>query len=377
MLDRLPVELIQHIVHLTLPSPSHATYRERQDMLLALCRLSRAIRTVAQQALFEVVELASREQFDSFLEAVKRKALGARVRSVHLDGEDAGRGNFDLAKKNDLALLASSCPRLVELKTHRLFLDFVHLAPLKAVQRLIVSHCTLSCSEGVVLTSLVELSLMCVKVQLGVLDASIYPNLAALHVQLATDFTSSPSFVGDLLPRLRYLSIDGTDYLELDPSQSAAPSFLDSRCLVDFSPASLAVHGNFLDPASASAVQARINPFANRPTVTPDPYSYYSTQAIAVQAQLDSLEVLLNDNILSRLKLLIFPSDFRDVAAGDPAVDAVLRRTLALCESRGIEMVFEPTPHPYYDSLISPEFWRMCKALKTKEEEQAEGARRG
>ncbi|GAA6039755.1 hypothetical protein JCM8097_004203 [Rhodosporidiobolus ruineniae] len=89
MLDRLPLELVQQIVFLTLPSSSSFTkYRERQDPLLALCFTSRALCAVAQPVLFESVNLESDKAVDSFLEVVEtNKGLGERVKALRIEGD--------------------------------------------------------------------------------------------------------------------------------------------------------------------------------------------------------------------------------------------------------------------------------------------------
>ncbi|BGP20548.1 hypothetical protein JCM10213_003812 [Rhodosporidiobolus nylandii] len=80
MLDRLPVELVQHVVRLTLPSPSHITYRERRDPLLALCRTSRGLRRFAQPALLEVFEVALNGQVSSLFGGGAGRGPGRDVR---------------------------------------------------------------------------------------------------------------------------------------------------------------------------------------------------------------------------------------------------------------------------------------------------------
>lgn len=41
---------------------------------------------------------------------------------------------------------------------------------------------------------------------------------------------------------------------------------------------------------------------------------------------------------------------------------------LSTCTGIGVEVVFEESPHPYFDSGISPEFRRRCKVEKAKKE---------
>ncbi|GAA5941516.1 hypothetical protein JCM10213_002290 [Rhodosporidiobolus nylandii] len=48
----------------------------------------------------------------------------------------------------------------------------------------------------------------------------------------------------------------------------------------------------------------------------------------------------------------------------------------ATCAARNIEVIDEPPFHPYYDSLVSREFWRRCKAIKEEEEREKKGEAR-
>ncbi|GAA5992778.1 hypothetical protein JCM11641_007807 [Rhodosporidiobolus odoratus] len=74
ILDRLPVELLDHVVRLTQPQPySSSDYRRRQDTLLALGLVCRATRGSAHAALFGVVEVTSKKGWALFVKAVKAK----------------------------------------------------------------------------------------------------------------------------------------------------------------------------------------------------------------------------------------------------------------------------------------------------------------
>jgi hypothetical protein len=116
MLDKLPLELIQHIVRSTFPSsysPFH--YRQRQDTLLALCRTSKGIHQVAQPILLETVELDTEEKLELFFEAVKDGEKGKRVRLLRILNPDAWSGPLSDADAI-LEKLAPSCKGLVDLR---------------------------------------------------------------------------------------------------------------------------------------------------------------------------------------------------------------------------------------------------------------------
>ncbi|BGP20515.1 hypothetical protein JCM10213v2_008676 [Rhodosporidiobolus nylandii] len=369
MLDRLPVELVQHVVRLALPSPSHATYRERQDTLLALSRTSRALRTVAQPALFEFVELASREQVDSFREAVKAKELGARVRSVQLDGDeyDSNEGMSSLSfEADDFASLASACPDLFELKTHKIDVDASWLETFPCLTRLVFSHGTLFSLQPFVLHNLVELSVMCGNVvSAQIFDALAYPCLRAVHLQLSDNLVPDEAPIEGLIGRLDAFSCDSGDVAH---SLARVPlSGLRSRSLLDFDIWTLAE-----DPAAnrsqlGAAVHVRVNAFALSVRIM---RSELRGSAMFPGVSQDFAQTV-QDGGAPNLRTLILPSFANLSRLPLKQSDAwpAIQTLVSACESRGIDVVFEPTPHPYYDSLVSPEFWRRCKALKAKEEE--------
>ncbi|GAA5947961.1 hypothetical protein JCM10213_007667 [Rhodosporidiobolus nylandii] len=308
MLDRLPVELVQHIVRLTLPSPSHATYRERQDTLLALCRTSRALRTVAQPALFEVVELASREQVDSFREAVKAKELGERVRSLHLDGKSGiGGARYVDFGPDDFSRLAHSCPHLVELKTHNLNVDLRWLQDFSTLRRLVVSHGSLCAAQPFCLDTLEVFSLSCIQIadeDSAIFNPPGYPSLHALHIQLAHPFYPEPSF-GRLLSQIETFSCDAFDLATTFPSLSQQAS---QPFLLDLSPNRLDEERELdMSQTLAQAVHLRLYAYAGLGAV----YFNNPHRPPSVRKEMDRLEGLLDGGSLPSLKLVIFPEAAR------------------------------------------------------------------
>jgi hypothetical protein len=114
MLVQLPLEHVQHIVRLTLPSSSSPLdYRARQDTLLALCATSKALCDIAQPVLLEVVELTSGSRVNSFLGAVKEGRKGDRVQVLRLSGDD--ECDYKLSK-DALFALASDCRNVAEVR---------------------------------------------------------------------------------------------------------------------------------------------------------------------------------------------------------------------------------------------------------------------
>ncbi|BGP20525.1 hypothetical protein JCM10213_003788 [Rhodosporidiobolus nylandii] len=358
MLDRLPVELVQHIVRLTLPSPSHATYRERQDRLLVLCRTSRALRTVGQTVLFEVVELASREQFSSFLEAVKANELSERVRSVQLYEDPYGRNMFQLAA-GDYASLVRRCPRLAELRIAHSRVDLAELQEATYLQRLIISRGTAYVSRPFVLPQVEELSLLGIGNLEDFLPTHSFPSLSAFHIEMADFGEFKPEQLLSLLPHLDAFSIDFRDVLcsATGPARTLASS---PRVLFDLTPHSIE---GLLEDFEAVLAAAR----ALRLKAGAAALSNYADLTPALNC------LVANLARLTGLQHLVLPTECLWCKGWNVDYHRALADLRAACQARGIDVVFEPQGDFEYDSLVSPEFWRRCKALKAKEEDETKG----
>ncbi|GAA5870918.1 hypothetical protein JCM8547_000032 [Rhodosporidiobolus lusitaniae] len=91
MLDSLPIELIEHVVRLTVSSFLPHLYYDRLATLTSLCLVLSKLRTVVQPVLFEVVQFKSCEGVESFLEVVEaNKVAGKRVRRARFEGQRYG-----------------------------------------------------------------------------------------------------------------------------------------------------------------------------------------------------------------------------------------------------------------------------------------------
>ncbi|BGP20493.1 hypothetical protein JCM10213_007650 [Rhodosporidiobolus nylandii] len=366
MLDRLPVELVQHVVRLTLPSPCHATYRVRQDTLLALCRTSRALRGFAQPALFEVVELASREQVDSFLAAVKAKELGERVRSVQLIGDDfTEEGDYEFTEQGcafrlgsgDYTSLARSCPRVAELRIKHSPVDLAALQEFVCLQRLIITDSAADVSRPFVLPQVVELSLLDIWRLDNIPTVHAFPSLSALHIQMADYWHFKPEELLLLLPHIDAFSVYFRDFLYLAkaPARTLASSL---RVLFDFDPRGLQ---NLLYDAGtvlAATTALRLNTHA----VGFADYDYAE-----LTTDLRCLVANLPD--LAGLQHLLLPAELLQSDGLTEDCGRAFAELTAACEVRGIELVLEPQEDFDFDSLVSPAFWRRCKAFKAREEE--------
>ncbi|BGP20397.1 hypothetical protein JCM10213_002291 [Rhodosporidiobolus nylandii] len=186
MLDRLPLELVDHVVRLALPQPfSFRQYRERQNTLLALCRTSRAMRSVAQPLLFEVVELRTPDEVEGFIEAVEATKFGGSVKRVRI--EQARRSlPFD---GRDYAALAETCPAIRDLYLDGFDLDLGDLECFTNLRTLVVSRANLNlpaCPFS--LPSLEDFSLIFCYFNPSQISTTFLPHLKRLHFQHAYVF---------------------------------------------------------------------------------------------------------------------------------------------------------------------------------------------
>ncbi|GAA5982965.1 hypothetical protein JCM11641_006899 [Rhodosporidiobolus odoratus] len=87
MLDRLPLELVQHVVQLSLPSEtSPVTYRPRQDTLVALCETKKALGSIAKPLLYEVIRIRSSAVLAKLVKSLDATALGVHTRAIYISG---------------------------------------------------------------------------------------------------------------------------------------------------------------------------------------------------------------------------------------------------------------------------------------------------
>ncbi|GAA5945088.1 hypothetical protein JCM10213_001554 [Rhodosporidiobolus nylandii] len=326
MLDRPPLELVDHVVRLALPQPfSFRQYRDRQDTLLALCRTSKVMRTVAQPLLFEVVELKSADEVEGFVEACEATKLGGRVKQLRLA---YSLGVIELSPVAEVASLAACCPRLSELFLHGVDVDFACLQPFENLRTLVVSNSNIPYTANFLLPSVKELSLVFTAFHERHLSSSLYPSLKALHFQ-----HNEACFLGrkDFEPLLRDVEAVSCDLQDLDlEAESSAPC------------------ENFL------------------PDWTPWASGYRRLEAPGLCATVTALE----NGPAPHLATLYLSTSF---SGHSPELDAALSLLRDACATRSIEVVDEPPFHPLYGSLVSREFWRRCKALKAEGEGEKEG----
>ncbi|BGP20450.1 hypothetical protein JCM10213_001541 [Rhodosporidiobolus nylandii] len=362
MLDRLPLELVDHAVRLALPlSFSFSQYRERQDTLSALCRTSGAMQAVAQPLLFEVVELRTVNEVERFVEACEATKLGERVRQVRLISEN--EEEWRSVSLGELEPVATSCPSVVYIHLHGIKLSLASLEPFAHLRTLTLSEAHLSgflLDRNFQLPSLEELSLIFTSFMPTHISPSHYPALKALHFQNTVGISIEPSLLQEILEQVEVLSCDSSDI-----GGGAAVACSSGRVLQDWRA------NNHVNEYAPVVVSLRLHPHASSRTLIESQWPPDSPDTNAEAAyeeyarDFGRMSRLLEDGASPGLRLVILSTSF---SGHSPELDAALSRLRAACTARGIEVVDEPPFHPHYDSLVSHEVWRRCKALKADEE---------
>ncbi|GAA6015915.1 hypothetical protein JCM10207_006805 [Rhodosporidiobolus poonsookiae] len=351
MLDRLPLELVELIVLLALPSPdSPLSYYDRQDTLRALCLVSRPLNDIAQPLLFKHVDVRANKQLATFLKAVEgRPDLGKAVRVLRIgcpDGQGSASALSEVAE-HEVSKLARTCPRVeavefrldvVELKEWQ---QFVHL------KRLHIVGSTLIVEESFIFRHVEDLSLhnYC-----GVVDERFLRSLPALrtfHYQMEHHEEPPPpaGIILNLLKGGTLVVCDrpaqrNVDHLPTDTA-SAFDGCEDVR--------NLRIRG--------SAGGVSISPLSALP-------AYANSDAWFFDDLADDLE----RGVYQRLLTLYLPSSLRPTLQSlFSELSASITALLGVCASRSIEVIFEPEPHPCLDSFISPTFLKRCEAIKAAE----------
>ncbi|GAA5881866.1 hypothetical protein JCM8547_001431, partial [Rhodosporidiobolus lusitaniae] len=245
MLNRLPLELVGHIVRLTVPASfCPTTYRDRQQELSRLCLVSKTLCAIAQPVLLEKVQLETDRALDLFLTAVESPEVGVLVKHLRLYVEqhyveewETGRTTFDGQKVRALVKRCPSVEGFLLDAGWETTVDLVYLTRWQNLTSLVVGASLIS-SRPFVLSSLRELSIDLARN--GTADSgplftpSSVPRLRAFH----HTYSRNPFFSlisPELLSQLEVTSYVCGTY-ELDPDftpQKAPPDLLLNLSLTD------------------------------------------------------------------------------------------------------------------------------------------------
>ncbi|GAA5987737.1 hypothetical protein JCM11641_006511 [Rhodosporidiobolus odoratus] len=87
------------------------------------------------------------------------------------------------------------------------------------------------------------------------------------------------------------------------------------------------------------------------------------------------LESILTEDFAPELSLVILPTSVKpsSLCASEDTISADAISDLITARGRHrVEVIFEPTPHPFFDSQTSPEFWRRRSAVRQQEKAQSD-----
>ncbi|BGP20447.1 hypothetical protein JCM10213_001545 [Rhodosporidiobolus nylandii] len=371
MLDRLPLELVDHVVRLALPHPfSFSQYRDRQDTLFALCRTSKVMRAVAQPLLFEVVEFRTADEVEEFVEACVATKLGWGRKRTRIAGEGMSERPHVIWEPDSLALrfLADCCPNIVEMGLSGLDIDLSEFEVFRHLHRLFISDARLLHDQPYCLPRLEELSLIFVDFEPFHLTPSLYPALQTVHFQLQT----APAVDATLLRRLVAASV----LVSCDAQDVNGAGLLSEelrRVLVDWAPWDFTHPNPARQPTRDAATHARLQPHTSQNEVQEHWISKSDTFARAREgfdSKVEDMATAIQQGVASHLSTVYLSTSF---SGHSTKLDASLSRLRNACATRSIEVVHEPPFHPLYISLVSREFWRRCKALEAEGEGEKEG----
>ncbi|GAA5899086.1 hypothetical protein JCM8208_003000 [Rhodotorula glutinis] len=205
-IDRLPAETIHNILgHLAFPAPLHrlspAQFGERQSDLLAVCLVSKRLKSACQPMLWDQVEAATVERWRWFTGEVEAPASRARAcRALRVGSAEDGV----VLSKVDFG--GARLPGLEELVLHPI--GVVSLPDISCVANLRLL--TLNASNSA----------------LSATDGAVLPRLEALQLRSIIFFKTgySPSFFSSrCLPRLRHLSLEGCTTMGLSDAPTIFP----------------------------------------------------------------------------------------------------------------------------------------------------------
>ncbi|GAA5881861.1 hypothetical protein JCM1840_006817 [Sporobolomyces johnsonii] len=355
MLDRLPCELILHILELGVPPTHSATaYSTRQTYLHNCCLVSRRLRWVAQPLLFAVFEASSALELDSFLRIVRVMGLGDRVQAAALS-YPVGKWVTDAGTApKDLVQLVQACPVLEQLNVYGAItgtdtdtrgFDLTVLAGFQKLCSLTLSFRNLTLSNPFVLPHLVDLTLSHThttpETLAAALNPSTLPSLCALAFRTTSNNAGAFSQpIETLCPQLHMLSRDAIDSDGLADGTFA--SFLPWT-LVN---CSLSLVGSrAYNLKRVHHLHLLHDPYDQAVDAAPD--------LVSVETELPLCTLYLSPNLCPDRSLPVALARARD-------------DLLTACIAREIEVCWEHI-RDGLDSAISPSFWHKARAIRASE----------
>jgi hypothetical protein len=201
-----------------------------------------------------------------------------------------------------------------------------------------------------------------------VLSLSRFPALRSLHIELLKDDDLVPSFFLPFLPQLDLLSFGTVDLNEDDPAIAfllSAPNCLFTADLDELVPTD-----GMLEFDYTQAVHLCLSKY---PAYRCEELDFTPNNILYIADALLAFAKRLRSRSFPNLASLYLPADYDPCGStfGSYRNKTKLRSFLATCASLSIEVVFEESPHPYYNSLISTEFAIRSRKRKERQAQEA------
>ncbi|GAA5896776.1 hypothetical protein JCM6882_005032 [Rhodosporidiobolus microsporus] len=371
MLDRLPVELLSHILRLAAPLEyTPDKYRERRELLRQCCLVCKRVRDVAQPMLPEV--FAIRKEPDDVHLRQGEPARGQLVRVLAL--------NESSALPCPIAAALRACKNVVDLRVLLVGdLDLGCLADLKNLRHLVISSTGLTCPTDFVLPNLLSLALatsddlQTASDLEDLLTSKRLPSLRSLAIDLTSEwseygFRRLPQLPLSLLQQLDDLVVDANDTPLADlPTLEPAPVLVEC-CWAQFE-------------------DLRLDP-----SPLPSALRLYDLEYLAIDAGLAYdisttfrvLEMLRNlpENLSStppseRPRVLVLPTVLHPTRQKlYHLVEQLIVAILQACVRCGVEVLWETPPDWHSESRFSLAFreWVLENRRKKAEAARAQAA---
>lgn len=197
-----------------------------------------------------------------------------------------------------------------------------------------------------------------------ILSPSAYPRLQVFHLEICRKGLPPQASFLPFLPHVNTFSCDNTDTEHAGVVTPGVGEAHNVLILADFEELWVP-----LKPGLQQAKHLRLNKY---PSGLRDANNCGVDDPEYVVELLHDLAVHLRISGLHNLSTLFLPLEYDPTTPSDILDDSQrsrmmrLRTFLATCTSIGVEVVFEESPHPYFDSGVSPEFRRRCRAAKAK-----------
>ncbi|GAA5902240.1 hypothetical protein JCM6882_000482 [Rhodosporidiobolus microsporus] len=368
MLDRLPVELLSHVLRLAAPLEyTPDKYRERRELLRQCCLVCKRVRDIAQPMLPEVYRVRTKEDEERLVgpnggPGITRSKV--KVLAVSDGDPIPGLSSASYSYLSDLRLL----------RCRDFSLNVLSQVP--GLRRLVICDSAFTASQPCALTALVELSLLdgsARGIEHPTLFTSTYlPNLRALALTISSDDWCEgervlPPLPPTFLNQLEVLGVDVGDITMQDlPSLSPAPVLVDASTTLLFhfdhtAPLPFALRLLFVDNLTlpSTAPQKELDYLTGQLTNVADDVSIFAA------------DLSCRTPGFTSLRLLVLPDEMAPDRPLFHLVEKARTMLLEACKDCQVEVLYDEPVFWPSDSLVSPVFWECAR--RSKREEAAKG----